>query len=92
MEKVIFIDTNIYLDFYRLRNEMSHQFLAQLQSLQDSVVMTYQVETEFKNNRQKVMVETFKSLKKPLTCPPSVGQVTPCFWRFERLGSATGRA
>jgi len=80
VSKVIFVDTNIYLDFYRIRNEMSLKFLQQLGSLKKSIVMTYQVEMEFKKNRQAVILETLKSLTvpPPIAHPVILSEATAC--------------
>ena len=64
MSKLLFIDTNIYLDFYRVRNKVSMAFLSHIDSVRDSVIMTYQVEMEFKKNRQTVIAETIKKVYK----------------------------
>lgn len=47
-----FIDTNIFLDFYRTRNEASLSLLEKLETVRDRVLSTYQVEMEFLKNRQ----------------------------------------
>lgn len=47
-----FIDTNIFLDFYRSQNETSLSLLKKLESVKQSIICTYQVEMEFLKNRQ----------------------------------------
>lgn len=47
-----FIDTNIFLDFYRSRTEATLSLLEKLDSVKDRVICTYQVEMEFLKNRQ----------------------------------------
>lgn len=69
MKKLLFIDTNIYLDFYRVRNEVRMAFLDHIDSVKNRVIMTYQVEMEFKKNRQSVIAETIKNLKTPSIIP-----------------------
>src|SRR6266481_3737927 len=54
---LIFIDTNILLDFYRSRNDAGLELLARIDGLHDSIITTFQVEMEFKKNRQKVIYE-----------------------------------
>jgi hypothetical protein len=44
---------------------MSLKFLKQLGKLKNIIVMTYQVEMEFKKNRQSVILETIRNLKNP---------------------------
>lgn len=61
--KLLFVDTNILLDFYRTRNETGLALLEKLESLSSNLIMTYQVEMEFKKNRQKAILESFTSLK-----------------------------
>ena|GEM_PF-1783774 len=52
----IFIDTNIFLDFYRAGNESTLGLLKKLEGVKDRVICTYQVEMEFLKNRQAVIV------------------------------------
>jgi predicted nucleic acid-binding protein len=47
-----FIDTNIFLDFYRNDKEASMSLLEKLETVRDRVMCTYQVEMEFLKNRQ----------------------------------------
>jgi len=63
MEKLLFVDTNIYLDFYRLRTETSLSLFNHLQSISDKIIVTSQVEMEFKKNRPLVIQETLSDYK-----------------------------
>jgi hypothetical protein len=65
MPKLLFIDTNIYLDFYRIRNEVKVSFLEKLEAIKDSLIVTDQVEMEFKKNRQLAILDGMKELKSP---------------------------
>jgi predicted nucleic acid-binding protein len=65
MDTLIFIDTNILLDFYRSRNEASLKLLKHLDTLHDKLITTYQAEMEFKKNRQAVILESHNALKSP---------------------------
>jgi predicted nucleic acid-binding protein len=65
MSKLLFIDTNIYLDFYRIRNEVKASFLENLEAIKDSLIVTDQVEMEFKKNRQSAILDGMKELKPP---------------------------
>jgi hypothetical protein len=47
MSKLLFIDTNIYLDFYRIRSEIKTPFLAHLEAIKEWLITTDQVEMEF---------------------------------------------
>jgi len=62
---LLFIDTNILLDFYRARNDAGVSLLSKVDSLHDQTITTCQVEMEFKKNRQKVMAETVLTMKAP---------------------------
>ena len=62
---LLFIDTNILLDFYRARNDAGISLLSKIDQLHDQTIITCQVEMEFKKNRQKVMSESVGLLKSP---------------------------
>ena len=59
-DPLLFVDTNIFLDFYRARNEQELALLDRLESVGDRIICTYQVEMEFKKNRQLAILETLK--------------------------------
>lgn len=63
MPKLLFIDTNIYLDFYRIRNEVKANFPQKLEAIKDSLIVTDQVEMEFKKNRQLAILDGMRELK-----------------------------
>ncbi len=65
VDKLLFVDANIWLDFYRGGNDFSIQLLDHLEAIQDKLIITYQLETEFKKNRQRVILDSIKSLKQP---------------------------
>lgn len=65
MPKLLFVDTNIYLDFYRIRNEVKIPFITHLEAIKDQLIVTDQVEMEFKKNRQSAILEGIKELKVP---------------------------
>lgn len=69
MKNLLFIDTNVYLDFYRVRNDVSMSLLNHLDSIRDSVVVTYQVGMEFKKHRQAAILETLQQFKAPSSIP-----------------------
>ncbi len=61
LDALIFIDTNIFLDFYRYRNsEVSLELLPKINQLSPQLILTNQVEMEFKKNRQAVILSTVK--------------------------------
>ncbi len=53
-----FIDTNIFLDFYRSQNETSLSLLKKLEGVKDRIICTYQVEMEFLKNRQRAIIDS----------------------------------
>lgn len=64
-EKLLFIDTNIWLDFYRARNDTGLKLLRQVEALAHRLIVTYQLESEFKRNRQNVLMDSWDNLKPP---------------------------
>jgi hypothetical protein len=55
---LVFVDTNVLLDFYRLGGESAKRTLATLEHHQASLITTDQVWMEFLKNRQKVILQT----------------------------------
>jgi hypothetical protein len=72
--ELLFIDTNILLDFYRVRSDAGVSLLEKLDRLHPQIITTYQVEMEFKKNRQKVILESLNLLK-----PPEAAITPPAF-------------
>lgn len=66
LKKLLFIDTNIWLDFYRVRNEVSLSLLKHAEAVADCIIVTYQLESEFKKNRQAAILEGLQELKPPV--------------------------
>lgn len=62
-DPLLFIDTNILLDFYRNRGDAGLALLERLDSLHQRIIGTYQVEMEFKKNRQNVITSCLGDLK-----------------------------
>jgi hypothetical protein len=58
-----FIDTNIYLDFYRSNNEANLKLLEKLKGVKERIICTYQVEAEYMKNRQAVVLQSVRQLK-----------------------------
>lgn len=73
---LLFIDTNILLDFYRLSGDSAVRQLKALERHKDALILTDQVWMEFLKNRQKVIKETVKQLKKPdnISFPPFLSE------------------
>ncbi len=65
LNALIFIDTNILLDFYRIRkSDISLKYLRQIETHKDKLILTNQVEMEFRKNRQRVIVEALGEVNK----------------------------
>ena len=65
-DALIFIDTNILLDFYRVRSGgVGLALLNHIDDNHDKIITGDQIAMEYKKNRQRVIVECLKSLKKP---------------------------
>jgi predicted nucleic acid-binding protein len=65
LPNLLFIDTNILLDFYRARNETGLQLLNHLEAVADRIIVNFQLESEFKRNRQTAILEGMQELKSP---------------------------
>src|SRR3954447_27077824 len=63
---LLFVDTNVLLDFYRLPGESAKRQLATLEKHQASLIMTDQVWMEFLKNRQKVISKAMTDIVKPI--------------------------
>ncbi len=62
MGKLIFVDTNIFLDFYRAENGNSLSLLKKLETIKNKLIITSQVEMEFQKKRQKVLIDSIKAI------------------------------
>lgn len=66
IDALLFVDTNVLLDFYRIRNsDVSMEYLKQLEKHRDRLIVGSQVEMEYKKNRQKAIVESLNTFKTP---------------------------
>jgi hypothetical protein len=66
MGALVFIDTNIFLDFYRVRGrEKGLSILDHIDQNLDHFITGSQVEMEFKKNWQRVILESRQSIKPP---------------------------
>lgn len=66
MNTLIFIDTNIFLDFYRIRkSDVSMSYLDLIDKHKTLIIVGTQIEMEYKKNRQKVILETLNNFKNP---------------------------
>lgn len=65
LNALVFIDTNILLDFYRIRkSNISMKYLEEIEKHKELIIMTSQVEMEFKKNRQSAILESIGEVKK----------------------------
>jgi len=62
---LIFLDTNILLDFYRMKSGQSLSLLQKIDTNHEKIITSTQVEMEFKKNRQKVIIESINKMKTP---------------------------
>jgi len=69
LKKFLFVDTNIWLDFYRARNDAGLALLQHVEAVADNIIVTYQLEAEYKKNRQTAILEGMQELKPPTQIP-----------------------
>lgn len=72
IKKLLFVDTNIWLDFYRARNDAYLTLIEKVEGIANRIIVTHQLETEYKANRQAAILEGLSVLKTPSPIP-SVG-------------------
>lgn len=82
MDALLFVDTNILLDFYRIRkSDISMKYLEQLEACKDRLITGSQIEMEYKKNRQKVIIESLNQFSTPdwgkLGVPAIVSTIQP---------------
>jgi hypothetical protein len=61
--RLLFVDTNKLLDFYRARNEAGLSLLRHLEKLHEHTITTFQVEMEFKKHRLEAIAESLRALR-----------------------------
>jgi len=83
---LVFIDTNIFLDFYRTEVKPGLSLLKHVESVLDSLILTDQVEMEFLKNRQWEIVAALKALK-----PPETPQVVPAYLAESKAASGIAK-
>jgi hypothetical protein len=86
MSTLVFIDTNILLDFYRLESrEAGLTILEKIDAHREDIITGDQIAMEFKKNRQKVILDVHRSIKTPDYGPlPPVLVQTKASKSFER--------
>jgi hypothetical protein len=66
LDALVFIDTNIFLDFYRVRGtEAGLSVLKHIDANRGRIITGDQVQMEFKKNRQRVVLESLDLAKGP---------------------------
>lgn len=74
LDALIFLDTNVLLDFYRNRkNDVKMQLLDEILAHKEIIISSFQVEMEFKKNRQSALGEAYGEFLKN----KSISQVFP---------------
>ena len=82
MDALIFVDTNILLDFYRVRSGGGGlELLGLIEAHKDILITGSQVEMEYKKNRQRVILEALIAQKTPdwsgLSSPAFLAEAKP---------------
>jgi hypothetical protein len=80
LDALLFVDTNVLLDFYRIRkSDVSLKYIEQLEACRDRLILGSQVEMEYKKNRQRVIVDSLNNFGTPdwakLTAPALVADL-----------------
>lgn len=80
LDTLLFVDTNVLLDFYRIRKtDISTKYLEQLEACKDRLIIGSQIEMEYKKNRQRIIVESLNNFTSPdwgkLTAPALVADL-----------------
>lgn len=90
---LVFVDTNVLLDFYRLRGNSVLRQLEALEKHKDLLITGEQVWMEFLKHRQRVIKETLTDLKKPTDqkLPPILADYQPAKMMKKHLASAENK-
>lgn len=81
-KSLVFIDTNIFLDFYRLRGAAVVRQLQALRRHRSSLILTDQVRMEFLKNRQNAVADIWKEVPAPVVNLPAVLRDEECSIKF----------
>jgi hypothetical protein len=66
VEKLLFVDANIWLDFYRPRqSDVALELLKQLEGLAEKIIVTHVLEMEYKKSRQAAILLGLNELRSP---------------------------
>lgn len=81
---LVFVDTNIFLDLYRLSGESAKKQLAALEKHKSRLIISEQIRMEFLKNRQKVILQALDSMKAPVDAQ-NIPAVLSDFQAFETM-------
>lgn len=91
IDALIFIDTNVLLDFYRIRyNDVSMQLLDEIVKHKDLIITTFQVEMEFKKHRQLILGESYGEFIKNRNINFTIPQILRDNEEVDRINAARG--
>jgi hypothetical protein len=62
---LVFVDTNVLLDFYRVPGVSADRQLKALERHQGLIITSDQIRMEFLKSRQKVIIDSIKNITKP---------------------------
>lgn len=66
LDTLLFVDTNVLLDFYRIRKtDVSTKYLEKIEECRDRLIIGSQIEMEYKKNRQRVILEALSNYGTP---------------------------
>jgi len=83
---LLFVDTNIFLDFYRTEGDAGLSLLRHVESVADLLIMTDQVQMEFLKNRQRVIASALANIK-----PPTIPAFMPSYLADSKTAAALER-
>lgn len=91
---IFFIDTNVFLDFYRMPGASVKRQLDELEAHVDRLIIGDQIRMEFLKNRQKVLLKSIRELKAPVgerTIPQAFSEVQAAKMMTKHLKTAQDR-
>ncbi len=80
MTTLVFVDTNVLLDYYRAEGNDDLSILSRFANNKDRIITTTQVEMEYKKNRQSAILRASESISQPQN-----SIVVPSFLRESQL-------
>jgi hypothetical protein len=88
---LVFVDTNVLLDFYRVPGVSADRQLKALERHQSLIITSDQIRMEFLKNRQKVIIDSIKNITKPgkSSVPNIVQEYQPAKMLAKHIEKAT---